>query len=239
MDQSITIIKYRNLELLRKVVGRAIWKGGTRMKKFLAIGLLFVILFIFAAPVSAGGASTQISGNIHIATQNTNRNPATPPLAPIFQTQPRTLSVDITDTPDPVQPGTQLTYDIGYQSNDPAYMVEDMTVDLDPALDYVSSTGDYMAFSQSGNTLSFGGLDDAGGIHIVVDVKPGTTCGSTLTTSATIYQPLPSPGFQASDSEQTGITCPPVRVPEFSSFFIPLGMIAFIAFLVLYMRKYT
>lgn len=65
------------------------------------------------------------------------------------------LQLEITDSQDPVQPSTKFVYRMRYEMDDYWYFADDMLVNLDPNLEYISVTGNAMGISGGGSSCFF------------------------------------------------------------------------------------
>jgi hypothetical protein len=162
-----------------------------------------------------------------------------------------TLSMGLTDSPDPVMPGNQLTYTITATNSGDETSSPRIDLAYDPNLDYVSgsplSNQEIQGFPFTSpafwitTTPPF--LEriveiDPGSsyvITVITRVKPETPCGTTITSTATVLSQPDGVPSSASATTSTATTCG-IPAPEFPSPAIPVTILVGLAFGILAIR---
>ncbi len=165
-----------------------------------------------------------------------------------------TLSMGLTDSPDPVMPGNQLTYTITATNSGDETSSPTILFAYDPNLDYLSGSplsnqeiqGDPVTNpalwstvapteDDPGRTVQIG----PGGsymITVTTNVKPDTPCGTIIESTATVREDADGFPSSATATAFTATTCG-IPAPEFPSPTIPVTILVGLVFGVLVARS--
>ncbi len=163
------------------------------------------------------------------------------------------LGITLTDSPDPVLPGNQLTYTITATNSNTATETASpkITLDYDPNLDYVSgsplSNQEIQGFPFTSPAFwitttpplpeRIVEIDPSGSylITVITRVKPETPCGTVIKSTATVLGQPDGVQSTASDMASTTVTCT-IPAPEFPSPVIPVTILLGLVFGILAIR---
>jgi hypothetical protein len=168
-----------------------------------------------------------------------------------------TLSMGLTDSPDPVMPGNQITYTITATNANSATEISSPTIlfAYDPNLDYLSGSplsnqefqGNPVTNPAFWTTIEATETDPGriveiapGGsyvITVITRVKPETPCGTPIVSTATINDPGDGGGPSSASATTTTATTCGIPAPEFPSPAIPVTILVGLVFGVLAVRS--
>lgn len=162
------------------------------------------------------------------------------------------LGMELAVAPGPVMPGDLLTYTITAENTGDVASPSTIFFDFDPNLEYLSgspaSNQELLGFAVT-NPAFWSSLDEPerviqigpGGslvITVTTRVKPGTPCGTSLTSTAEVRDPGNGrPPSSASDSATTAVASCGIPAPEFPSPLIPAAALAGLGIAVLLAGK--
>ena len=162
-----------------------------------------------------------------------------------------TLSMGLTDSPDPVMPGNQLTYTITATNTGDETSSPRILFTYDPNLDYLSgsplSNKELQGFPVTNPAFWFSTdtperiieIDPGSSYTIIVTtrVKPETPCGTTqISSMAEVVDDADGGEARASATAITDTTCG-IPAPEFPSLTIPVTILLGLALGVLAVRS--